>query len=340
MNGHEHDLITLEHGSGGALSRELVEQIVYPCFHGEAYPELADSTRFTLTGTVCMTTDSYTVDPPFFPGGDIGRLAVHGTCNDLAVAGAVPRFLSLGLIVEEGFAVADLSRLLRSVSSAAEETDVAVVTGDTKVVPRGKGGGIYINTAGIGEFRAHPALSAASIEEGDAVLVSGPIGAHGIAVMAAREKLRVGSAVQSDCAPLLPLCTSLVAFGNELRFMRDATRGGVAAVLNEAISGREIGMEIAEELLPVDATVQSVADILGLSPLEIANEGVLVAVVSNRIAQEAVASLRANAIGRRAAVVGRIVGGGGHSGSVVLETAVGGRRIVDLPRGLLLPRIC
>ncbi|WP_455382526.1 hydrogenase expression/formation protein HypE [Salinispira pacifica] len=330
--------ITLEQGSGGALSRELVEELIFPCFGGGAYPELSDSTRISLSGTLCMTTDSYTVDPPFFPGGDIGMLAVFGTCNDLAVAGAVPGFLSLGLIIEEGFLTADLERALHSVRSAADMSGVAVVTGDTKVVPRGRGGGLYINTTGVGTFRAHPGLSTASIRVGDAVLVSGPVGAHGIAVMAAREQLSAGSGIRSDCALLLPLCRSLVGLGEDLRFMRDATRGGVAAVLNEAIAGRELGMEIGEELFPVDDAVRSVADVLGLNPLEIANEGVLVAVVAGDAADKAMSLLRETTIGSRAAIVGSVVDR--HHGTVVLETVVGGRRVLDLPRGLLLPRIC
>ncbi len=331
-------LITLEHGSGGALSRELVEELIYPCFGGEAYPELSDSTRLSLTGAVCMTTDSYTVDPLFFPGGDIGKLAVFGTCNDLAVAGAVPRYLSLGLILEEGLPIVDLEKVLASVKSAAKQAGVTIVTGDTKVVPRGRGGGIYINTSGIGELFAGFALSPKSVQAGDAVIVSGPIGAHGIAVMAAREHLSVGGEVRSDCAFLYPLCRSLVAFGKELRFMRDATRGGVAAVLNETVSGTTFGMEVVEELFPIDPIVRSVAEVLGLNPLEIANEGVLVAVVSRDAVEEAVSSLQANPLGTRSAVVGSIVNS--HERSVALETVVGGRRILDLPRGLLLPRIC
>ncbi len=338
MKGGDKRLISLEHGSGGALSRELVEELIYPLFGGQAYPELSDSTRLSLGGTVCMTTDSYTVDPLFFPGADIGKLCVFGTCNDLAVAGAVPRYLSLGLVIEEGLPVDDLERILASVAQAAEHAGVSIVTGDTKVVPRGRGGGLYINTTGLGEFRAHPALSAKSITSGDAVLVSGPIGAHGIAVMAARERLAVGAGLRSDCAFLFPLCESLLTFGTELRFMRDATRGGVAAVLNEAISGGVFGMEVQEERFPVDATVGSVAEVLGLNPLEIANEGVLIAVISPEAAGQAMTALRSNPLGARAEIVGSIVEG--HAGTVVLETVVGGRRILDLPRGLLLPRIC
>jgi hydrogenase expression/formation protein HypE len=330
--------VTLEHGSGGALSRELVEKIIYPCFGGEAYPELSDSTRFEISGPGCLTTDSYTVDPPFFPGSDIGRLAVFGTCNDLAVAGAKPRFLTLALIIEEGFPFVDLERVLGSVRDAAKEAGVTVLTGDTKVVPRGRGGGIYINTSGIGELVAAKSLSTKAIQAGDEVIVSGPVGAHGIAVMAAREKLSVGSEIRSDCAHLFPLCRPLLELGGELRFMRDATRGGLAAVLGEAALDSGLGMEISEKSIPIDDAVSAVAEILGLYPLEIANEGVFIAIVSHNATPRALAALRGESLGARAAVIGAVVER--HPGVVALETEIGGRRVLGLPRGLLLPRIC
>lgn len=334
----EHDTVMLEHGSGGALSRELVDELIYPAFRSDAYPELTDSTRFALAGTGCLTTDSYTVDPLFFPGGDIGRLAVFGTCNDLAVAGAKPRFLSLGLIIEEGFAITDLKRILHSVSQAAGEAQVVVVTGDTKVVPKGRGGGIYLNTSGIGELVAHAPLGPHVIRPGDAVIVSGPVGAHGIAVMAARERLSVGAQISSDCAFLFPLCSPLLELGAELRFMRDATRGGIASVLNEAVAGSDAGIDLVEEHFPIDEAVRTVAEILGLYPLEIANEGVFIAVVSESSAARAVEALHAHPLGVRASIVGNVVSS--HPGTVVLETEVGGKRILDFPHGLLLPRIC
>ncbi|HUW42275.1 MAG TPA: hydrogenase expression/formation protein HypE [Rectinemataceae bacterium] len=330
--------VTLEHGSGGALSRELVETLIYPRFGGEEYPELSDATRFSLSGPLCLTTDSYTVDPPFFPGSDLGRLAVFGTCNDLAVSGARPRFLSLGLIIEEGFPFSDLERILDSLRDAAREAGVAVLTGDTKVVPRGKGGGLYINTSGIGEADARARLSAKAIRPGDAVIVSGPVGAHGIAVLAARERLSVGGGIRSDCAFLYPLCRPLLELGGELRFMRDATRGGLAAVLGEAALDSGLGLEVSESGVPVDDDVRTVAEILGLHPLEIANEGVFAAIVSRNVADRALASLRAVPLGARASIVGSVVEA--HPGVVALETAIGGRRVLGLPRGLLLPRIC
>ena len=330
--------ISLEHGSGGALSRELTERLIYPYFRGGSYAELADATPFQLDGRGFLTTDTYVVDPPFFPGGDIGRLAVFGTCNDLSVSGAVPLALSLGMVIEEGFALADLRRLLQSVKEAAEEASVRVITGDTKVVPSGKGGGIYLNTAGVGRAMPGLALSPARIRRGDRVLVSAPVGAHGLAVLAARESLQVGSALRSDCANLHPLCAALASLGRELRCMRDATRGGVAAIVNELASGSGLGMDLVEEDFPVEPVVAAAAGLLGLNPLEIANEGVMVAVVAEDAAERALDRLRAHPLGSKARCAGSVTSG--HPGRVILETSIGGRRYLDMPRGLLLPRIC
>lgn len=330
--------ITLEHGSGGALSRELTETLIYPFFQGQDYPELADASPFQIEGRAYLTTDTYVVDPPFFPGGDIGRLAVFGTCNDLAVCGARPLYLTLGLVIEEGFAIADLKRVLGSVRAAAGEAGVRIITGDTKVVPAGKGGGIFINTSGVGLADPSLTLSSSRIREGDQVLVSGPIGAHGLAILAARESLKIASGLASDCANLYPLCHALCALGEDLRFLRDATRGGVAAVLNELMRGTRNGLEVQEQSFPLNGAVAAAADLLGLNPLEIANEGVLVAVVSPGSADQALKILHSQPLGRQARRVGEVTPE--HPGKVVLETAIGGRRILDLPRGLLLPRIC
>ncbi|HTP57685.1 MAG TPA: hydrogenase expression/formation protein HypE, partial [Spirochaetia bacterium] len=264
-------VIRLEHGSGGALSRELVESVIYPAFVSDAYPELSDASPLEPGSNLLLTTDGYVVDPPFFPGGDIGTLCVFGTCNDLAVCGARPVSLSLGIIVEEGFPIPLLEKALASAANAAREAQVRVVTGDTKVVPQGKGGGLFMTTAGVGS-RAFPhALSPARVRPGDAVLVSGPLGAHGITVMAARESLPVGASLKSDAAFLYPPVSALFPLGESLRFMRDATRGGVAAVLNEAAHGAGWGIEVEEDAIPVDQDVKAVCDLLGLNPLEIAN---------------------------------------------------------------------
>jgi len=331
--------ITLEHGSGGALSRQLTEELIYPILSNDAYPELADATAFWIPGRTFITTDTYVVDPPFFPGGDIGTLGIFGTCNDLAVCGARPRYLTMGLILEEGFATADLRRVLESVRTSAGQVGVQVISGDTKVVPAGKGGGIFLNTTGVGEALGDHLLSANNVRDGDAVLVSGPVGSHGLAILASREGLKIGASLRSDCAPLFPLCEALYALGESLRFMRDATRGGVAAVLNEAVTqNRECGMEIQETAFPIPGTVAAASDLLGLNPLEIANEGVMIAVVAPETGAEALSLLHSFQTGREACQVGVV--GSRYPGRVILETAVGGRRILDLPRGLLLPRIC
>jgi hydrogenase expression/formation protein HypE len=331
--------ITLEHGSGGALSRQLTEQLIYPILSNEAYRELADATAFEIAGRTFITTDTYVVDPIFFPGGDIGTLGVFGTCNDLAVSGARPLYLTIGLVLEEGFPTADLRRVLESIRAASDRVGVRVISGDTKVVPTGKGGGIFVNTTGVGEAMGDHLLSANNIREGDSVLVSGPVGSHGLAILASREGLKVGANLRSDCAPLYPLCRALYNLGKHLRFMRDATRGGVAAVLNETVAGNpECGMEIRETAFPIPGSVEAASDLLGLNPLEIANEGVMIAVVAPGAAAQALSLLHALETGRQAAEVGVV--SARHPGRVILETAVGGRRILDLPRGLLLPRIC
>jgi hydrogenase expression/formation protein HypE len=265
-------------------------------------------------------------------------LAVFGTCNDLAVCGATPQYLSLGLVIEEGFTIADLARILRSARTAADEAEVRIITGDTKVVPRGKGGGIFINTAGVGRASPTLSLAAARIRPGDQVLVSAAVGTHGLAILAARESLSIAAALRSDCAALHPLCVALGGLGPELRWMRDATRGGVAAVLNELLRGLTLGLEVEEEAFPVEGPVAAAADLLGLNPLEIANEGVLVAVVAGPAREPALELLRAHPLGRQACSVGEVTAE--HPGRVILQTSIGGRRILDLPRGLLLPRIC
>lgn len=330
--------IRLEHGSGGALTRDLVESVIHPILRSDAYPELLDASPVEIGSDFLMTTDGYVVDPPFFPGGDIGRLSIFGTCNDLAVSGARPICVSLALIIEEGFGVEDLRRALESAARAAHEANARIVTGDTKVVPRGKGGGLFVTTAGLGR-RVFPfPLSPARIREGDVVIVSGPVGAHGLAVLAARESLPVAAALRSDMAFLYPPVSRLFPLAEALRFMRDATRGGVASVLNEIAQGASWGIEVEEASFPVAEEVLAVSNLLGVNPLEIANEGVFVAIVSPDAETEALQALAAHPLGREARRVGHI--SSPHPGSVVMTTRVGGRRIMDFPRGLLLPRIC
>ncbi len=334
----DHPRIRLEHGSGGALSRQLVESVIHPVLRNEAYTELLDAGPIERGSDFLLTTDGYVVDPPFFPGGDIGRLSVFGTCNDLAVSGARPLCISLALIVEEGFPLADLKRALESVASAAREADVRIVTGDTKVVPRGKGGGLFVTTAGVGRRAFAHSLSPSRIEDGDRVIVSGPVGAHGLAILAARESLPVAESLRSDVAFLYPAVSTLFPLAEALRFTRDATRGGVASVLNEAVQGTRLGMEVTDESFPVTEEVRTVSDLLGVNPLEVANEGVFVAVVAPDVEARALQALRAHPLGRNARSVGRL--SRREPGVVVTTTRIGGRRILDFPRGLLLPRIC
>jgi hydrogenase expression/formation protein HypE len=339
LNPHtEPSNIKLEHGSGGALSRELVDSVIYPFFSGADYRELSDASPVMIEGEILITTDTYVVDPPFFPGGDIGELAVFGTCNDLAVSGAKPRFLTLGFVLEEGLPLSDLRRILRSIAKAAEEAQVKIVTGDTKVVPQGKGGGIFINTTGIGQRVATGVLSPSKIEAGDAVIVTGPVGSHGTTILAARESLNVSSKLFSDCAFLFPLCEKVFGLKEKLRFLRDATRGGLAAILNEIVADQSFSIWIREKSVPVEENVAATAEILGLNPLEIANEGVVIAVVAGAEAQRAVSRFREHSMGRQATIIGEVRES--YPGKVILLTPIGGRRILDFPRGLILPRIC
>lgn len=339
------ELIRLEHGSGGELSRRLVEEVILPYVRCPASDGLPDAARLDVTGPIALTTDSYVVDPPFYPGGDIGRLAVFGTCNDLAVSGARPRALTLALVLEEGLPIALLRRVLASVKAAAEEAGVEVVTGDTKVIGRTDGAatasdrepGLYLNTAGVGEVVFGP-LGPSHVRPGDRLIVSGPLGAHGVAVLAAREHLSAAAGIRSDCALLWPLAERLFRLGPAVRFLRDATRGGLAAVTNELCRGAGFGIALREAALPSDPDVATVLDLLGLDALEVANEGVLAAVVAADAAEAAVAALRGHPTGARAAIAGVITADG--TGRVVLETRIGGRRLVGFPRGLLLPRIC
>lgn len=334
----EDGVVRLEHGSGGALSRDLVESVIYPVLASDAYPELSDASPLSSGSELLLTTDGYVVDPPFFPGGDIGTLCVFGTCNDLAVCGARVLSLSLAMIVEEGFPISQLQRALVSAADSAREAGARIVTGDTKVVPRGKGGGLFMTTAGVGARVFPHRLSPSMARPGDAVIVSGPLGAHGITILAARESLPVGDTLRSDAACLYPIASALFPLGESLRFMRDATRGGVAAVLNEAVRGATWGIEVEEDEFPVDPDVRAVCDLLGLNPLEIANEGVLVAFVAEQAAEKALDALRSFPLGRQARLVGKVTAS--NPGAVIMITSIGGKRLMDFPRGLLLPRIC
>jgi len=331
--------ITMSHGAGGKATQTLIEAIFLDTFRNPLLEELEDSARLRLGGSrVALTTDSYVVAPLFFPGGDIGDLAVNGTVNDLSVAGATPLYLSAGFILEEGFPVADLTRVVRSMRDAADAAGVSVVTGDTKVVQKGKADGCYINTAGVGLIERDVTLGVATARPGDAIIVSGPIGDHGVTIMLARGELDIEADVSSDTAPLNGLAAALLDAVPGTRAMRDATRGGVATILNEIARAADVGVLATEDDIPVRAEVRGACELLGIDPMYVACEGRMVAVVPGGDAVRAVSALRAHPLGEQAAVIGRVTAE--QPGIVQLRTSFGGTRIVDLLVGDPLPRIC
>jgi hydrogenase expression/formation protein HypE len=331
--------VLLGHGSGGRLTAELIETLVLPAFHNPALAPLDDQAILSVAGArLAFTTDSYVVTPLFFPGGDIGSLAVHGTVNDLAMGGARPLALSLAFIIEEGFPLADLRRVIESARAAAAEVGVPIVTGDTKVVGRGSADRLFVNTSGVGLVPDGVSLSSARVEAGDVVLLSGTLGDHGIAILSQREGLALGGEIASDTAPLHALASALLEASPGAHALRDPTRGGLGAVLVEIASRRRLGIEIDERALPVRDVVRGACELFGLDPLLVANEGKLVAFVPAAEAPAALAALRAHPLGRDARAIGRVTGD--HPGLVALRTPVGGRRILDLPLEEPLPRIC
>jgi hydrogenase expression/formation protein HypE len=331
--------ILMGHGSGGKLTARLVERLILPALHNPLLEPLDDQATVPVGGTrVAFTTDSYVVTPIFFPGGDIGELAVNGTVNDLAVGGATPLFLSLSLILEEGLALGDLERVLASVRRAADAAGVLVVTGDTKVVNRGKGDKLFVNTAGVGLPVPGTELSSRRVEAGDAVLLSGTVGDHGVAILSQREGLAFRGDARSDTAPLNGLVADVLAAFPGVHAMRDPTRGGVAATLVEIASRRRLGIEVDERAIPVRDAVRGACEILGLDPLHVANEGKLVAFVPEQGAARALEAMRAHPLGRDAVRIGHVTPE--HAGLVTLRTPIGGQRILDLPFGEALPRIC
>ncbi len=334
--------ITLSHGSGGKATHNLIEGVFAPAFSNPLLDAMDDAATFTVSGTgqrLAFTTDTYVVSPLFFPGGDIGKLAVHGTINDLAMAGAEPLYLSAGFILEEGFPIAELRRIVASMAAAASEAGVAIVTGDTKVVQRGKADGVFINTAGVGLVRATWLLGQTQLQPGDKVLLSGPVGDHGIAIMMAREALEIETDVQSDTAPLHTLVAAMLeAAGDSVHCLKDPTRGGVATTLNEMAIGSEVSIALDEHAIPVHPGVRGACEILGLDPLTIANEGKLLAIVSPGRAADALAAMRAHPLGREAAIIGAVQAE--PAGLVFLRTDIGGMRVLDMLVGDPLPRIC
>ncbi len=331
--------IVMGHGGGGAMSAELVEHLFLPAYGDAADAELGDSAVVSVAGgRLAFSTDSYVVRPMFFPGGTIGDLAVNGTVNDLSMSGATPRVLSTAFILEEGTPLADLGRVAEAVGQAARVAGVRLVTGDTKVVDAGHGDGVYLNTAGIGVLADGVDIRPDRARPGDVVIVSGDIGVHGVAVMSCREGLEFGTAVESDTAPLNGLVATMLETGGDVRVLRDPTRGGVAASLNEIAKASKVGVRLVERDLPIPQPVQDACGLLGLDPLYVANEGKLLAFVSPGDAERVLEAMRGHEYGKSAAVIGVCVEE--HAGMVVAKTGLGGTRVVDLPLGEQLPRIC
>lgn len=332
--------ITLAHGSGGRATHDLVKNLFVAQLDHGGLAALEDSALLRIGAeNLSFSTDSYVVDPIFFPGGDIGSLAVHGTVNDLAMRGAVPRYLSLGMIIEEGLALADLEIIVRSIKMAAEEAGVEIVAGDTKVVDIGKADKIFINTTGIGVVAPGVDISGRRGRVGDRVLLSGTMGDHGATILCQRQGLEIGGGFSSDSAPLNHMVAEMVeALGPDLHVLRDPTRGGVGTTLNELADSSSVGIRIREGDLPVRQDVGGACELLGLDPLYLANEGKLLAFVAPEMAGEALAVMRRSPYGKNACVIGEVVDD--HRGQVVLETAIGGTRLVEMLYGDPLPRIC
>lgn len=329
--------ITLDYGSGGLRTAELIDRLIVPAFQNDALAALGDGAVLANNGApLVFSTDSFVVAPWRFPGGDIGKLAVCGTVNDVCMAGGEPRYLSLSLVIEEGFPLRDLEEIVQSAAREAKLAGVSVVTGDTKVVERGKGDGIYLNTSGIGFLRA-PGLSREAIRPGDSVLLSGSAGCHGAAVLMARGELPCEGDLLSDCRPLHELSAAVLSAGG-VRILRDPTRGGVATTLNEFVEGGALTVELDEDAIPIDPPVAAACDLLGLDPLYSACEGRLLAVVDPAYAEEALDALRHTEGGEGAAIIGRITES--RPGCVVLRTSLGGARILGKLTGAQLPRIC
>lgn len=338
------ELIELAHGNGGALTAKIVSEIFQKKFDNNYLYDLSDSAVLDIsaissdTQKIAFTTDSFVVDPIFFPGGDIGKLSVCGTINDLAMVGAKPAFLSCGFIIEEGFKIEDLKRIADSMGRTAFEAGIKIVAGDTKVVQKGMAHKVFINTSGIGIFDIKNYPLSSLPQEGDEIIINGTLGDHGIAILSARESFGLDISIVSDCANLYPAVKLLRDNNIEIRFMRDATRGGAATVLNEAAQKYNIGIEIREDSLPVSKKTAEVCEILGYDPLYIANEGKMIIIVRNKMGDAAVDLLRSHPLGINACKLGRVVGE--HRGRVVLETLIKGKRIIDLLITDQFPRIC
>lgn len=335
----DHKQIVLGHGSGGKLTAELIQKFFLPAFSNEYLARLDDQAVLELNGTrLAFTTDSFVVTPIFFPGGDIGRLAINGTVNDLAMSGARPRYIAAAFILEEGLAAEDLRRVVDSMRVAAAEAGVLLVTGDTKVVNRGKGDQVFITTTGLGVIERPVVISADRARRGDKVILSGFIGDHGMAIMSQRENLEFEGTIESDTAPLHMLVAAMLQASEEIHCLRDPTRGGMATSLNEIAARSGVGIELDEKLIPVRETVKGACEILGLDPLYVANEGKLVAIAAPETADAVVKKMQEHPLGRDARIIGEVVAE--HPRMVLMKTEIGGTRVVDVLFGEQLPRIC
>jgi len=332
------DTILLAHGSGGKLSHELVQSKFLPFLANPILDKLDDSAIFEASGRLAFTTDSYVVNPIFFPGGDIGKLAICGTVNDLAMSGAKPLYLSLSAIIEEGFPLSELEQIIKSIKAAAEEAEVNIVAGDTKVVNQKQADKLFINTSGIGIVPDGVDISGANAKAGDKVILSGTIGDHGIAIMSQREGLRFSVPVESDCAPLNKLVAQMLEASSRIHCLRDPTRGGLATTLSEFARQSNVGIVIQEDKIPIKEGVRAACELLGFDPIHVANEGKLVAIVEPSDADNVLAQMRQNHYGRDASIIGEVTND--YPGKVIMKTRLGPSRIVDMLSGELLPRIC
>jgi hydrogenase expression/formation protein HypE len=331
--------IVLAHGSGGKLSQQLMEKFVLPQFRNELLEPLHDGAIFSIGGArLAFSTDSYVVSPIFFPGGDIGKLAVHGTVNDLAMCGARPMHLSVGFILEEGLPMADFWRIVQSMREAADASGVTLVTGDTKVVDRGKADKIFINTSGIGQVREGVNIDPKRAQPGDKIIVSGFIATHGIAIMSVREGLEFETEIASDTAPLIGLVDAIFSVSNDVHVLRDPTRGGLTSTVSEIAQSAGVGMLLDEASIPISEEVKGACEILGLDPLYVANEGKLVAIVPPGEADAILAAMRKHPLGEHAAIIGEVTSD--HPGFILMKTRIGGSRVVEMLSGEQLPRIC
>jgi hydrogenase expression/formation protein HypE len=332
------DKILLAHGSGGKLAHDLITKNFFSALDNPLLAQMDDSAVFDVKGRLAFTTDSYVVNPIFFPGGNIGKLAVCGTVNDLSMSGARPLYLSLAFIIEEGLLLKDLKRVIDSIQTTAEEARVKIITGDTKVVNRGSADRIFINTSGIGVIPDGINISGSNARVGDKVILSGTIGDHGIAVLSKREGISFSTKLKSDCAPLADLVAEMLKVSKNIRCLRDPTRGGLATTLNELAEQSKVGIRIEEAKIPVREEVLGACEMLGLDPLYIANEGKLIAIVAREDAEKVLKAMKKHRYGKNAVIIGEVIAG--HPGRVVMKTMLGSSRIVDMLVGDLLPRIC